>query len=256
MNVETPPRLLHFRVSHYNEKARWALDYKRWPHVREAMLGGFHIPRARYLTGQNRLPILILDGRALHDSTAIIAELERLRPEPPLYPADPTERERALALEDYFDEQVAPDMRRLFWSTYVDSTHKCSEMSVAGIDGVSAKLWRGLFPIMRPLFRRNMGLDQPSVARARERLPGFFDRLEAEIQPSGYLVGDSFTIADLTAAAVMTAIIRPAEFSYALPEPWPEALVSLRQSIAHRAGFAWVLDIYRRHRGPSYEVAA
>lgn len=31
------------------------LDYKRWPHVREAMLGGFHIPKARWLTGQNKL---------------------------------------------------------------------------------------------------------------------------------------------------------------------------------------------------------
>ena len=30
------PILYHLQVSHYNEKARWALDYKRIPHVRRA----------------------------------------------------------------------------------------------------------------------------------------------------------------------------------------------------------------------------
>ena len=29
-----PPVLWHFPISHYNEKARWALDWKRIPHVR------------------------------------------------------------------------------------------------------------------------------------------------------------------------------------------------------------------------------
>ena len=32
------PRLLHFRVSHYNEKVRWTLDHKRWAHFREALV--------------------------------------------------------------------------------------------------------------------------------------------------------------------------------------------------------------------------
>lgn len=91
---------------------------------------------------------------------------------------------------------------------------------------------------------------------ARERLAGYFDRLESEIGPSGYLTGDRFGVADLAAAAVMTAIVRPPEFPYPLPEPWPPALVELRASVAARAGFAWTLDVYRRHRGVSAEVPA
>jgi glutathione S-transferase len=78
--------------------------------------------------------------------------------------------------------------------------------------------------------------------------------MESEIQPSGYLAGDSFSIADLTAAAVMTAIIRPAQFPYPLPEPWPQELIDLRGSVAERPGFRWVLDIYARHRGSSSEL--
>lgn len=32
-----PPRLLHFRISHFNEKVRWGLDFKGIAHVREAL---------------------------------------------------------------------------------------------------------------------------------------------------------------------------------------------------------------------------
>src|SRR5438128_853440 len=37
-----PPVLWHLKVSHYNEKARWALDYKGIPHRRRAAIPGRH----------------------------------------------------------------------------------------------------------------------------------------------------------------------------------------------------------------------
>ena len=59
--------------------------------------------------------MLQLNGQRIGDSTAIIAELERSFPEPPLYPSDDAERRRALALEDWFDEQLGPPIRLLAW---------------------------------------------------------------------------------------------------------------------------------------------
>ncbi len=249
------PHLLHFRISHYNEKVRWALDHKGWPHTREALVPGFHIPRVRWLTGQNKVPVLVMDGKAHFGSSAIIAELERRRPDPPLCPADPAERERAAAIERHFDEQVAPDLRRLFWETYLPHPATCTTMATAGASRASRGVFRASFPVLRPLFRRNMGMTDESLALAHERLSQHFDRLEREIGPSGYLVGDRFTVADLAAASVMTAIIRPPQFPYPLPEPWPEALVALRASVASRVGFEWTLDMYGRHRDASAEVA-
>jgi glutathione S-transferase len=256
MSISSPPRLIHFRVSHYNEKVRWALDYKRWPHLRRDLVPGWHALAARRLSGQTSLPILEIDGRVLVDSTAIIAEIERLRPEPPLYPADPTDRARALALEDYFDEEVAPDLRRLFWSCYLHRPADCARMATDGRGTFARLTWRALFPFARPLFRRQIGTDPGRVANARARLAGFFDRLESEVRPSGYLAGEAFSIADLAVAAVMTALIRPPQFSYPLPDPWPSELKDLRASVADRAGFQWVLDIYARHRGTSSEITA
>ena len=48
------PVLWHLKVSNYNEKARWALDYKRIPHVRRAAAPGRHRAIAKGLTGAGR----------------------------------------------------------------------------------------------------------------------------------------------------------------------------------------------------------
>jgi hypothetical protein len=81
--------LWHLEISHYNEKARWALDYKSIPHVRRTPLPGLHGLYALAITrgAQRRLPVLELEGRRIGDSTAIIAALERYQPDPALYPA-------------------------------------------------------------------------------------------------------------------------------------------------------------------------
>ena len=55
------------------------------------------------LSGQSLVPVLELDGRVLVDSTAIIEELERLHPEPPLYPADPARRAEVEVFVDWFN---------------------------------------------------------------------------------------------------------------------------------------------------------
>src|SRR5438552_5010118 len=104
------PLLWHIPLSHFNEKVRWTLDYKRIPHRRQ-VLGADYLIRAWRATGRGTLPILFLDGRAIGDSTHIIAALEARYPEPPLYPGDAAARQRALALEDHFDAQLGAALR-------------------------------------------------------------------------------------------------------------------------------------------------
>ena len=109
------PTLWHIELSHFSEKARWALAYKGVEHRRRAPLPGMHIPVALFLTrGTHKtFPIIQIDGRTIADSTDVIAALEDRFPEPPLYPADPEQRRRALELEDFFDEELGPHVRRL-----------------------------------------------------------------------------------------------------------------------------------------------
>ena len=109
------PTLWHIELSHYSEKARWALACKGVEHRRRAPLPGMHIPIALFLTRgtQKTFPIIQIEGRTIGDSTDVIAALEDRFPDPPLYPADPEQRRRALELEDFFDEELGPHVRHL-----------------------------------------------------------------------------------------------------------------------------------------------
>jgi Glutathione S-transferase, N-terminal domain len=85
MNARAPstPVLWHFPVSHFNEKVRWALDFKGIPHARKALFLDY-LPRALLATERPTLPILFLEGKAIGDSTRILETLETFHPDPPL----------------------------------------------------------------------------------------------------------------------------------------------------------------------------
>ncbi|MCW2995064.1 MAG: glutathione S-transferase, partial [Conexibacter sp.] len=216
--------LWHIEVSHYNEKARWALDYKSVPHELRVPMPGFHGVRAFVLTrgAQRRLPVMELEGRRIGDSTAIIAALEAYRPEPALYPADPAERRRALELEDFFDERLAPELRRLVWHHTLPDTDAVIDSLFADRAPGRARFLRATAPLARPVVRRDYGVSAAAAETARESVLAAMDRLEAEIQPSGYLAGDGFSVADLTAASLFYPAVLPPEFPYPLVGEVPE----------------------------------
>ena len=253
----SPPVLWHIELSHYNEKVRWALDYKGIPHVRKAPVPGLHGPVALWLTrgGQRRLPVLELDGRAIGDSTAIIAALEDYQPEPALYPLDTADRARALELEDWFDENLAPAVRIFGWYHALQEPDTVGRTLYTGApDGRAARTMVKLAPLFKPVLRADYGVSQAQAERSREQICAAMDRVEAELQPSGYLVGDGFTVADLTAAALFTPTLLPEGRQYPPPDA-SAALAELRAELEARDGGQWVHEMYRRHRGASAEVA-
>ena len=247
--------LWHLEVSHYNEKARWALDYKGIPHERRAQMPGLHSLRALILTrgAQRRLPVVELDGRRIGDSTAIIAALEAYRPEPALYPADPEERTRALALEDFFDERLAPSLRRLVFFHTLPDTDATVAALFARSSPARERVLRATTPLVAAGVRRDFRINERSAATARDDVLAALDRVEAELRPSGYLVGDRFTVADLAGAALFTPLLGPPERPY-LPEIVTPSLLELREELSARPGGQWVAEMYARHRGTSAEI--
>jgi glutathione S-transferase len=249
------PTLWHIEISHYNEKARWALDYKGVAHRRRAPLPGIlHPPVALALSGRPTLPILSIDGQRIRDSTAIIAELERRYPDPPLYPADPDDRARALAIEDYFDEEVAHRIRRLIFGELAEN--RGSARTAVRLIGYSLPPGRSgdiTAGALSRIFTTYYGGRRSRVAEDRRRITEGFERLEAEIQPTGFLAGDSFSVADLSAAALLMHFALPAELQYPLPG-YPPALEAYRTSLPPVA-VEWVQRIWREHRPASAAIS-
>jgi glutathione S-transferase len=250
------PILWQFRISHFNEKVRWALDWKGVPHVRRSLLPGWHVPRVLWLTRQTQVPVLQVGGELVTDSTRIIEELERRHPDPPLYPTDAAERRRALELEDFFDEQLGPHLRRAVFFEALGHTDFAAAWFATDESPRTRALYRASFPAGRVLMRAAMGIDAPRAEESRRAVNAALDRLERELPTSGYLVGDRFSVADLTAAALLSPIVMPPEFPYAFPSRLPDSVARYRDALEARPAFAWAREIYRRHRGRSAEVAA
>jgi glutathione S-transferase len=251
------PVLWHLDISHYNEKVRWALDYKGVAHRRRAVTPALQELTARRLRAGRTVPILETGGRAIGDSTSIIEEIERRWPEPPLYPADPEERRRALDLEDYFDEQCGHDLRRMLFGDNLAEPEKFLAM-LYGADQRGLGLLRTISPLFFRVVRRRYRIRPETVEQSRDKVRAAFDKVEEEAGPSGYLVGDSFSVADLTAASILALIVVPPELSYVKLRPEERSAESrrFRDSLEGRPGFEWVKDMYARHRGTSAEVAA
>ena len=208
------------------------------------------------MTGQKKVPVLVVDGHAIADSSRIIEALERLRPDPPLYPGNEADRRRALQLEDWFDEELGPHIRRAAFHDILPHTDYASDFLASGSTAFARRAYRLVFPAVRAAMRFDMGIDAARAELSRAKTYAALDRLEAELRPSGYLVGDRFSVADLTAAALFAPLVMPPEVPYELPQPLPEPVARFRESVASRPGFRWVAEMYRRHRGRSAEIAA
>jgi glutathione S-transferase len=253
---KSTPTLWHIAVSHFNEKARWALDYKRVPHTRRAVpVPGFHIPASLWLTrgASYTYPLLGIDGRWIGDSTEIIAALEERYPEPPLYPADPEERRRALALEDFFDEELGPHLRLLAFHELGKDPEHFAEVIERTAPGPVAGLGSGAVVYARTFTGLRFGVrSEEAAAHAREKVLSALDRLEAELDASegDYLVGERFSVADLTAASLFYPLVLPPEGPDVGEEP-AAGLQSFRASLAERPGYEWVATMFERHRQPA-----
>lgn len=247
------PILWQIDISHYSEKVRWALEHKGVDHTRRSILPGTHIPVALGLTrgGQPTLPVLSMEGRNIGDSTEIIAALEAAYPEPPLYPLDAEERARAIELEDWFDENLGPHARLLPFYELIQEPEIFAEVAAESVPGPLGKAKPVIGAYARAYTTIRWGANSDAgAAEAREAVAAAFDKVEEELErgEGEFLVGDSLSVADITAASLFYPVVIPPEGPLDPNLPRPPALERFRQSLSDRRGFKWVEETFRKHR--------
>lgn len=248
--AEVEMELLQFRYSHFNEKVRWVLDFKNVPHTRTSLLPGPHMRRIKRLTGQTSTPVLRIGQNYLHGSADILIDLEHHFPEPPLLPAEREARVLARELQAHFDRQLGPAVRVLLFATLLDCGRYLPDMFSAG-DSASVRFaYRAAFPLVKPAIRSANGVTGPrSIARAEATVHRNLDEIENLGHDTGYLAGDAFSIADLTAAALLAPLLDVEHPDMRKPEPRPAALDALVDAWASHPASVWARGIYTRYRG-------
>jgi len=242
------PVLWHLAMSHYNEKARWALDYKQLPHTRRAVMPGVHAIVAKRLGGRTTFPVMTIGDAVFPDSTDIIAALEELVPEPPLYPADPALRAQALELEDELDRELGPAVRRLGYQRILNDKDAATTFLAAGGPPLRKTMLSAGFGPMSTRMRAVFEILGPDDPRSVTTIEHYLELIEERSADTGFLVGDRFSVADLTAASLLAIIVCPDAMPGPPLPPFPAGLRELLGPPLDRPGGAWADRIYRTYR--------
>jgi glutathione S-transferase len=247
-------RLVTLVFSHYNEKARWALEYCGVPFVEDAYMPGFSQlgvmvatrgrgGRSDAVSSRWSTPVLITrDGETLCDSTDIAQWASRqLGPgDGPLFPAPDV-----LPLVDELGRDLGPYTRIVtYWHAFRSET-AMQTLAEANVGRAQALTYRAVAPLGRLMIRRGLGIDEARYHRAYDRV---LDR--AAWAESPYLCGDAFTAADLTFAALFAPVVLPPEYGVVLPtfdELQPDTRELVTKMRATRAG-QFTLEMFRRYR--------
>jgi len=240
--------LYQFAFSHFNEKVRWALDWKGLDSNRRNLLPGFHARTTKKLTGSAQTPVLVIDDEAIAGSTAILHRLEALQPSPALFSADPKTAEEIEQWIDWLDDEVGPAIRLgLFDELLADPKCAAAIFSV-GHSGLKRMIYAVIFPRIIPVLRSRMSITAANAAQANKLTLEALDRIADATEATGYLVGDHFTAADLTAASLFFPLSFPAQLPFSMPTRPSAALAHWKARWQDHRAIAWTEEIFRKHR--------
>jgi glutathione S-transferase len=254
LSVDDVPVLWHIKVSNYNEKARWTLDYKGVAHRRRDPMPGTHMLVALALTRRvATFPVLEIEGTRIGDSTRIIAALEERFPDPPLYPADPEERSRALELEEFFDENLGHDVRRVVFSELFQNPELMRAHAAEITTPRQGRVLAATLPAFTAVIHRRYAITPQSAAQSLLKVRAAMRLIEDRLDGRDHLVGDAFTVADLTAAALLGPLLGPTQLPYPSPD-FPPRLAAIADELRALPAGQWVLRTYHGYRPASTEV--
>jgi glutathione S-transferase len=195
--MAAPARLYVIPGSHPAMTARLMLElkgieYKRRdliPVVSKAWLRAAGFPGVT-------VPALKLDGTKVQGSREIARELDRLVPEPPLFPSDPEARAKVEEAERWGDEVLQAPARRILWNTLRRDRWAMESYSQGAKLGVPVKVAIATGgPIVALSARFNDAGDE-NVKADLAALPGYLDKIDAWIA-EGVLGGAQLNAADL-----------------------------------------------------------
>ena len=256
--IDPPATFITIPLSHYCEKARWALDRVALLYLEEP-----HAPLLHWLatkrTKGGTVPVLIHGNHRFIDSTDILVHADAVCGGDALYPRDDALRSEVAALEERFDTELGPHTRRWGYAQLLNDVPLLRALWSRGVPRLEARLVPLIAPLARRLVRAGYKITPESAQRSLDRVRGVFQEVDERLRDGRrFLVGDRFTAADLTFAALAAPVLLPVECRAVLPmlENIPASMrgevLRLRNTDAGR----FALRLFAEERGTSAAVAA
>jgi len=193
-------RLFVIPASHPSIAVALMLDRKETPFKRTDLVPVVSrtVVRALGFPGKT-VPALKIDGRKVQGSRPIARELERLRPEPPLFPADPDRRAEVEEAERFGDERLQHPIRQLAWWALRKNRAPLRSYSEGAKLGIPVGLAVKTAAPIVALDARIHDANDETARSAVNALPGMLDKIDAWIE-AGVLNGEEPNVADFQIA--------------------------------------------------------
>src|SRR6516225_10465893 len=148
-------------------------------------------------------------------------------------------------LEDDFDETLGPALRAAIVTPLF--RHDPDIALRVLTTGMGSKAHRTLRPLLRvfpSFYRFRHRISENNLEQDRIIVAAALDRIEHERQNRAYLVGEAFSVADLTAAALLGVLLQPPEIQYPLQVALPLYLRDYRATLLRHPAAQWAAGIY------------
>ncbi len=254
-------RLVTIPISHYCEKARWALERAGMGYREERHVQGIHRVASRLAGGAGTTPVLVTPQGSIGESSEILAWVdERIPGEQKLFPSGQQDRREVEALCARLDERLGPSGRRLIYVHMLQRPTLMLDYNNQGVPRWEDRTIRWGYPVIRSFVRRALDI-RPGVEVEDEALVWREFDYVADLLSDGrhYLHGERFGAADLTFACLCASVLMSPDYGVRLPQPDvlpPNTATLVRRAREHPAGvFALRLIAEQRRTAVSPSAA-
>lgn len=249
--MQTPPKLISFAISHYCEKARWALDWYGIEYSEEFWPIGPHVKMSRQLGAPDtRVPILMLGSEILQGSQAILDWAYLNRPVAAKSLEDDEHKGEIREIEKRADDLIGVEVRRLLYAqTLTRHPDIILELLYGNLDKDMQSVGHKLWPRIQSAMIQTLDAAPDVVPDARAKLDSQLDWLDRRLESGGrYLVGERFTRADLAVASLLAPFARLSRDRMYKAVDIPAEIEAEFTRLENRPCMQWVADTYRNFR--------
>lgn len=257
---QTGLRFITFGISHFCEKARWALDWHGVQYSEVGWAPGLHRLVAKRLgAADTTLPILLDGTDLIQGSGAIIDWAEKHCSDAgrSLAPSD-SDAAEAKVIERRADEVIGPHVRRLIYAETLPTRPDVVKPALFLSTSVTHRVVGGLmWPVTRKIMMSMYDVCPSAAAESQATLEAELDWLDRRLADGRpYLVGDRPSRADIAVASLLAPLARPKEMPIYRPLDSLDAFTAIAERWKERRTIGWVNLLYATHRGPTRPAAS
>jgi glutathione S-transferase len=241
--------LYQFELSHYCEKIRLILDYKGLPYRKVEVTPGIGQLDLYRMSGQRQVPVIKDGTEVIADSTAIALYLDRKYPDRPIIPADPQQRALCLLMEEWADESIGLNSRKVMLGAFSQDPALRSALLPASTPSFLKTLVESVPGEALSVLGTGAGFGPDAVKTARKAMQQNLESLSTLLSDRPYLITEHPTLADFAVAGLTMYVKFPAGLYLDIPALLKgKGVPGLADNLEYNTYWAWRDRLYSDYR--------